>query len=191
MEEGGSKEDAEKAAEDVKITEKWLKKLKKAEIDYKNRDRSIGKRISKGLFEGKDEIKVDTKEKEKTFPSESVSGVPPPSSPLHAKDNSDGVCGSPCVQDAAEDMTSNSTGSSSGADGPSSHVSAEELSASPSKSPRKESLHADIDTNNETNNQSPSRRAGIHPVVEHVYTYQLYYYSAVFIASVAVGLQVL
>lgn len=43
-------------ASEIADTEKWLRKVRKAEIEYRNRDKSIGQKISKGLFHGKDAV---------------------------------------------------------------------------------------------------------------------------------------
>lgn len=169
-----SSPEALKAEEDVRSTEKWLKKLRKAEVDYKNRDKSIGKRISKGLFEGKDEVVVVANEQVKS------GGI----SKIQAEAT---TCGH-VVGVSGGDQCVGSGGDSHG----SNVVWKEEAAPCASTT----SAISSTSTSTSTLQIPPPSSAlpvkpaaHIHPILVHMHTHQGFYYLAVFVAAIAVGLK--
>lgn len=193
---GGAEKEKEKsgveaAAADIKTTEKWLKKLKKAEIDYKNRDKSIGKRISKGLFEGKDEIIVPKKEgKEKETVSHTQSHDDDEYVVVPEKNENEK--GSTILPNSGSDVAGRSDEDD---DTTPTNVPGPQGTPPPAllqRSPPHASKNTGTDTDTDTSAAAAGAKAGaVHPLVRNLHTYQLYYYSAVLAASVAIGLQIL
>ena len=160
-----------KATDAIKTTEKWLKKVRNAEIDYKKRDKNIGKRISKGLFEGKDavdiiESKTSTNERENSRNTTIVGtetcdpvNLDSTHSPPIGESN---ICERKGKNDDKGDYVP---------------VSSEVPTASVNVSPVQAC--------------STFHSTKARPIIEHLYTYQFYYYSAIFVASIAIGLQII
>jgi hypothetical protein len=166
--------EVKKAEDDILTTEKWLKKLKKAEIDYKNRDKSIGKRISKGLFEGKDEIDVVKQKTSKEVLANVESTTKIDENETLSKIDTGNSISQVSVETGSDDNKSSQESRPLSLRGESVKSTASTPPVSIASSPRKS-------------------RGGVvhaHPVIEYIYTNQFYIYSAVFVASVAVGLSV-
>jgi hypothetical protein len=178
--------DVEKAKTDIKTTELWLKKLRKAEISYKNRDKSIGKRISKGLFEGKDESdNPKEKEKEKETTNDSVilgDSVQPPDE-LQVD--------TPTLDALGPELTKTVAAIKEGCGSEGTQIARPERESlcdtlRPSPGPATPGqAHSPAHTAS-----SKTKRPNVHPVIQNLHTYQLFYYTAVFVASIAIGLKV-
>lgn len=158
----------EAAAEDIKTTERWLRKLKKAEVDYKNRDKSIGKRISKGLFEGKDAVKSVQKEEE--------------------GENEDGGNVQPVIVKSDKNDVQVDQISSRSCDGSIRSGDSQEAVLEESKEPILPSSRADRGCGSLT---PTSAHTPVHSIIQSLYANQALLYSVIFVASVAVGVKVL
>ena len=179
-----------KATADVKTTEMWLKKLKKAESDYKNRDKSIGKRISKGLFEGKDEIIV-AKEKESVSSDQKVER---PREEEEVEGKKTGMLPGDSDSGGSSSSSSMKFEDMSAGESPVAETNLSAISNTETVLRDKETEASNI-TRTDTSSAAPPRpvagAGAVHPLVQSLHTYQLYFYSAVLVASVAVGLQIL
>jgi len=155
----------DEVVEVISATEKLLKKVRSAEMAYKNRDKNIGKRISKGLFEGKDEDMIVPPKDEKIGGSlggkdipgnkPSVDGTQKYTSPPAFEEENFSLQENSCV----DENSNNSNDQSKAAE--------EEVS-------RDTIIPSDL-------------KKKIHPLVKGLYQYQLYYYIAIFVASIAIG----
>mmetsp|Transcript_20844 Transcript_20844/g.35107 ORF Transcript_20844/g.35107 Transcript_20844/m.35107 type:complete len:461 (+) Transcript_20844:124-1506(+) len=176
--------EVKKAEDDILSTQKWLKKLKKAEIDYKNRDKSIGKRISKGLFEGKDAI--DVKEKVKTRDPEKQHPLSNPSDSGSGRASVNGAGASNEVTSPRKVTTSEGKAVpnvQSGKDDAIRHVQAP-------ATPTTDSSDSD-GSSAASSHPLPAKQGNIHPIIKNMHDFQMYYYTAVFVASFAIGLSIL